>query len=262
MRSTHLAVLAIVIACAGASDPNDGAQPAWRELGDATTRVQYQDTDAGLAAALLEHAQAGRSNASTFLGESFASGVTMRIYPDRASLTEYWRSAWNQPSLVPECWMVASATRSIAVALSPRVWSQSACGHNASDPSYVRRIISHEIVHVLHGQLNPLPEVNAVASLKWLTEGLAFYAAGQLDDAARSQLRGLIAGGYTPASLESVLAGQGGYGAAASIMAYIDARFGRAAVRSLTRARSTAEALTLLGVSEAALLQAWRDSAR
>jgi hypothetical protein len=186
----------------------------------------------------------------------------MRVYPDRASLTEYWRSAWSQPALVPECWMIASATRSIAVALSPRVWAQSACGHNASDASYVRRIISHEIVHVLHGQLNPLPEVNSVASLKWLTEGLAFYAAGQLDDAGRAQLRALIAAGYAPTSLESILTGQGGYGAAASIMAYIDRRFGRATVRSLTRAGSTAEALTMLGVSEAALLQGWRDSAR
>jgi hypothetical protein len=262
MRATHLAVLAIAVACAGTSEPNDGAQAVWRDIGDATARVEYRDTDAGLAAAMLEHAQAGRTNAATFLGESFAAGFTVRIYPDRASLTDYWRSAWNQPSLVPECWMIASATRSIAVALSPRVWSQSACGHNASDASYVRRIISHEIVHVLHAQLNPLPEVNAVASLKWLTEGLAFYAAGQLDDAGRAQLRSLIAGGYAPTSLESILTGQGGYGAAASIVAYIDTRFGRARLRSLARARSTTEALGILGISEAELLDAWRSSAR
>jgi hypothetical protein len=211
---------------------------------------------------MLEHSQAGRTAAAAFLGESFTNGFTVRVYPDRASLTEYWRTVRNQPSLVPECWMIASATRSVAVSLSPRVWATAACGHNGTDAAYVRRIISHEIVHVLHGQLNPLPEVNSVAALKWFTEGLAYHAAGQLDDAGRAQLRALIVGGYAPTSLESVLSGQGGYGAVASIVAYIDTTFGRTATRRLVRATSTAEALSTLGVTEAALLKGWREFAR
>jgi hypothetical protein len=51
------------------------------------------------------------------------------------------------------------------------------------------------------GQLNTLTEVNDVLAMKWLTEGIAWYAAGQFDDRGRSQVRTLIAGGYTPTSL-------------------------------------------------------------
>lgn len=262
MRLRLTSVGVVVLACSGSAGPS-GVQPgAWRAVGDASARVEYQDPDAGIAGAMLEHVRAGRAAAMAFFGESFASGVTARIFPDRASLTAYWRSAWNQPSLVPECWMVASATKSLAVSLSPHVWGQSACGHDATDPAYVRRILSHEIVHVLHGQINPLPEVNSVNALKWLNEGTAYYAAGQLTDAGRSQLSALFASGYSPTALESLPGGAGGYAAAASVVAYIDMTHGRDALRRLLRATTTAEALGMLNVSETALLQSWREFAR
>jgi hypothetical protein len=261
--TTWASAASVLVACGGASGPNESSQLVWRTAGDATTvRVEYRDADAGLASVMLADAQAGRTNAAAFLGEMFPNGFTLRVYPDRASLTDYWRSAWNQSTLVPECWMIASATRSMAVALTPRVWQQSACGHDATNATYVQKILLHEIVHVLHGQLNPLPEVNAVGSLKWLTEGLAYYAAGQLDDARTAELRSLIAGGYTPTSLEAIPSGQGSYAAAASIIAYIDTTFGRDALKRLLRVTSTADALSSLGVSEAAFLAGWRQFAR
>ncbi len=263
MRSTTVAVACfLVFACAEGSGPNDAGARLWSSVGDAAVRVEYRGEDASLASATLEHARAGRAAAEAFLGEPFPDGFTVRVYPDRASLTDYWRSAWREPALVPECWMIASATRSLAVTLSPRVWSKSACSHDGADATHVRRIISHEIVHVLHGQLNPLPEVNSVAALKWLTEGLAYCGAGQMDDAARAQVRALIARGYAPTSLESILTGEGGYAAVASIVAYIDSTYGRAKLRGLVRATSTSEALSMLSVSEEALLEGWRAFAR
>jgi hypothetical protein len=258
VRAAALGAAIISIACADTSAPVDGDQGTWLDVGDASVRVEYQTPDPALSLAMLDHARAGRDLATTFFGEVFKSGFTVRVYPDRSSLTTYWRAAWAQPSLVPECWMVASAVRTMAVVLSPRTWAASACGHNASDASYVRRLVSHEIVHVLHAQLNALPEVNAVGALKWFNEGVAYYAAGQLDDASRAQVRALIASGYQPTTLEAVLPGQGGYPAAASIVAYIDRTFGRDALRRLLRATSTAEALAMLSISEQKLLADWR----
>jgi hypothetical protein len=68
--------------------------------------------------------------------------------------------------------------------------------------------------------------------------------------------------GYAPTSLESILTGEGGYAAVASIVAYIDSTYGRAKLRGLVRATSTAEALSMLSVSEDALLEGWSAFAR
>lgn len=261
MTSVRLSwlIAAVLAACSRSPDPSEPSLGAWRELGDASVRLEYQDADASLAPVLLEHARAGRAAAAAFFGESFTDGFTFRVYPTRQALTDYWRSSWGQ-TFSPECWMVASATRALAVTLSPRRWSADTCGHGGSD-SEVRLIMAHEIVHVLNGQLSASTEVNNLLSMKWLTEGLAFYAAGQFDESGRSQVRALIAGGYDPTSLERIWSGQGGYGASASIVAYIDAAHGRSGLRQMLRASSNADALAKLGISEAALLQRWRAQA-
>jgi hypothetical protein len=254
-----LLVVAFVTACGGSSEPSQPSQGTWREIGDANVRVEYQDPDASLAPAMLEHARAGRTAAAAFFGEAFATGFTLRVYPDRPSLVAYWRSQWGQ-SFTPWCWLVASATRTLAVTFSPRLWQADTCGH-VGNAAELRSIMTHEIIHVLNGQLNTLTEVNDVLAMKWLTEGIAWYAAGQFDDRGRSQVRTLIAGGYSPTSLDRMWWDEGGYDAAGSVIAYIDTTYGRSALRQLLRATSNADAAARLGLSEATLLQRWREQA-
>jgi hypothetical protein len=62
-------------ACGGSSEPSQPSPGTWREIGDANVRVDYQDPDASLAPAMLEHARAGRTAAAAFFGESFATGL-------------------------------------------------------------------------------------------------------------------------------------------------------------------------------------------
>jgi hypothetical protein len=91
----------------------------------------------------------------------------------------------------------------------------------------------------------------------WLAEGLAVYASGQLDAEYASDARNRFTQGYVPASLDSILNESVGYGLAGDLLRYIDRTWGRPALRSLTRARTKAEAPTVLNVSEVALLERW-----
>ncbi len=53
----------------------------------------------------------GMEKIHAFFGMPLARGVQVRVFPDRAALTAYWRSAWGIPDLQTECWQVASGTR-------------------------------------------------------------------------------------------------------------------------------------------------------
>jgi hypothetical protein len=178
------------------------------------------------------------------------------VYPDRPSLTAYWRSAWNQPNFEPECWLIASADDRLAVILAPRLWSTAACGHNGSDAEHVRRIIAHEIVHILHRRQNGAPAFVA-ANLGWFVEGAAVLGSGQLDAAARSRVRALVMT-YSPATPQSALTGPSGYDVVGSMAHYIDQRYGRASLADLLTARSESELLERLGTSRAQFLEDWR----
>ena len=107
----------------------------------------------------------GRGSVETFFGRPFPRAVTVKLFPDRAALTAFWREDWKAPDLVTECWMVASGTARSLALLSPGAWRKEACDHDPADAVATARLVTHELVHVYHGQSSPSPEFDGLASL-------------------------------------------------------------------------------------------------
>jgi hypothetical protein len=220
--------------------------------------LEYAGVDEATASRIEGMLERDVAASEAFIGTPYPSGFSVRIYPTREALTSHWRSAWNQPSLQPQCWMIASGSRAAVSVLSPRIWSQENCGHEGSSDAYVERVITHEMIHVLHAQINSAPDINAVQETKWLNEGVAVLASGQLDAAARQQVRQLAASGFRPASLAAAWTGSSGYGVSGSLALYLDTQWGREVLRAVLTKASNADILAVLGVTESALLEGWR----
>jgi len=194
----------------------------------------------------------------TFFGVPYLRRVQVRVFPDRAALTAYWRSAWGIPGLQPECWQVASGTSSLLALLSPRTWRVGACDHDPADTTATRLLVVHELVHVFHAQRSPRPEFDGMDEVSWLVEGLATYASGQLDRIHAKAARSAIDAGVEPSDLAKAWSGKYRYGIAGSLVKYVDKTYGRAMLVALLSAVSQEEILRRLGVGEEELLKSWR----
>jgi hypothetical protein len=125
-------------------------------------------------------ADRGAREAERFFSEPFSRPFDLRVFPDRPSLTAFWRRAWNAPEFEPQCWMVASGTAGTLAVLSPGAWKAEACEHDPRDRAATQKLLTHEIVHVYHGQRSPDPEFQDSEEVGWFVEGLAVLVSGQL----------------------------------------------------------------------------------
>ena len=205
----------------------------------------------------LVNEEAGR--VASFFGSPYPYRFTVRLFTDRASLTDYWRRAWGEPGLQPECWMVASGTASALALLSPSAWKREACEHDPDDAVATRRLIAHELVHVYHGQVNPDPEFDASEEIGWFVEGLAVLASGQLDGPRLDRARRALAEGKGPKRLAEAWSGPDRYGIAGSLVAWLEKTRGRAALLRMMRCRSNEEILAVAGCSEQDMIRSWRS---
>jgi len=194
-----------------------------------------------------------------FFGDRFAGPFDLRVFPDRDSLTAYWRRAWSAPEFEPQCWMVASGTAHTLAVLSPKVWKAQACEHDPSDRQTLQKLLTHELVHVYHGQRNPDPEFQDAEEIGWFVEGVAVLASGQLDGPRTTRAREALASGKGPARLADVWSGPNRYGFAGSLVSHIDRTRGRGNLLRLLGCTTNREILSILGTSEEALLDRWKE---
>lgn len=252
-----LACLAIA-ACGGGPStpsvtPSAGPPPASaQELRGNGVVVEFQAVDSAWAPIVHAEGVAGRENALRFFGSPLAGELRIAVFPDRAALTTHWRRLWGS---APECWMIASGDAAGVVLLSPGAWARDSCGHDGQNAVRRSRITFHEVVHVHHAQHNPAWGFTA-GMMSWLIEGLAVYASGQLDDEARSRVRAEALAGRGPTRLHEVV--PAGYDFAGSLVAFIDRRYGRAALLDLLDETHEAAVLQRLQTSEPELLAGWR----
>lgn len=201
----------------------------------------------------------GRKQVEAFFGEPFLRRYDVQVFPSRAALTDFASQRWGMPKT--ECWMVAMGVASTMVLLSPQAWSSEACEHR-STREHVREIVTHELVHVFHGQHNPNPEFDGMEDAGWFVEGLAVYASGQLDEKRTARVRNALAEGPVCSRLADAWSGPDRYGVSGSLVRYIEQRWGRAKLRELLSATTTPKMLDSLNVTEPALLESWRQSMR
>ena len=187
----------------------------------------------------------------------FGDTVSVRIHSSRAAFDAALEAAWGVPRT--ECWMVGAADDHTLHLLAPDRWQVEACEHDPDDTAHVRRLVTHELVHVYHGQANPSPDLGLLEELGWFTEGLATYVSGQLEARHRGRAAEAIRAGEAPDQLARAWTGPFRYAVAGSMVAFIDEVWGRATLRSLLGVTSQAGLLAELGLSEARFLDRWRE---
>lgn len=255
-----LAPLAALLVATLAAPPESKPAPAWSRLERGSVTLEYTEADAVLVPKLETYVDTGRRTVQTFFGRPFARPFVVRVFPDRASLTAHWRAAWKMPDLKPEAWMVASGVGGELSILSPRVWKTQAVEHDPANETETQRLITHELVHVFHGQANPRPNFDGMDDLGWFVEGVAVFASEQLNAKRLAAARRAVSAGKAPKRLADVWSGRERYGFAGSIVSFIDRTYGRDAVERMLRGTSQAELLAVLGISEETLLTRWKES--
>lgn len=219
----------------------------------------YTEADARLKAEYASIIHADIDSVEAFTGTSFPKRFEVYIHPNRQSLDLQWQKDWAMPEFKSECWMVASGIASKMDILSPRQWEMEACEHSYSNQTKTRQLLTHELFHVYHGQLNASPDFSNVTELDWLVEGFATYASGQVDVGRIGEVKNAIAQHIVPTSLSLFWTGKLKYGLAGSVVLYIDRKFGRAALLSLLPLTEKSEALQKLGITEQELLTGWQQ---
>lgn len=247
MRSAHpsvahalsLALLAAPGAAVAASPihfqaaPGDpGARPVEQMLPDARRRVEG------------------------FFGQPFREPLNIKLAPIRAAFNAAFPPAWGMSQT--ECWMVGVGVADFLVVLSPADWAKEACDHKADDSRDLRGIVTHELVHMYHGQHNPTRDFSGADDIGWFVEGLAVLASGQLDETHAGDAAEAIRKGQAPTALGKAWSGQYRYGVCGSLVRYIDQAYGRKTIIALLPAKTPDEVLGRLGLSEAEFLARWK----
>jgi len=240
--------------CSGLADPGS---LEWITVEEDGFAVSVTELDRGLIAVVSQWTATGRSEVQAFFGRPYLLEYTVRVFPDRASLTAYWADVWRAAGLDQGCATVAAARRQEVTLLSPAAWAEG-CG-KAPEAGRVSAVLTHELVHVLHEQWNP--NLGQVAyAMPWFVEGLAVYVSGQLRREYESAVRELVVSGYAPTRLADLWEGTLRYGVAGSVVQHIDRMIGRSALASLLEAAVEAEVVAATGQGEAELLAGWRAS--
>jgi len=200
----------------------------------------------------------GLASAKTFFNSAYPKPFDIYIHPGRHSLDSTWQKDWNMPGFKSECWMVASGIASRLDMISPRLWDKEACEHVYAETKKTQQLITHELIHVYHGQLNASPDFSNMEGIDWFVEGLATYAAGQCDPERISEIKKAVSDNKIPNGLNDFWTGKLKYGLSGSVIMFIDNRYGRAKLIELLPFNKKAEILSTLNTTESELLVEWK----
>jgi hypothetical protein len=218
-----------------------------------TFRIHAQGVDPTVASQIHADLVRAEQRIQRLFG-GFRDTVSVRLFGDRVAFTEALRAAWGIPSTA--CWMVGGADDHVLYLLSPAAWEEEACEHE-DDPDHVRRLVTHELAHVFHGQTNPSADLGELEEIGWFIEGFATWVSGQLDAEHAHDAAEAIAAGVAPARLADAWSGRYRYGVAGSMVAFIEDAWGRPALRALLTSTSQEELLRDLQLSEEEFLARW-----
>jgi len=199
----------------------------------------------------------GITSVEAFFNSSFNNEFEIYIHPDRHSLDSTWQEEWNLPDFKSECWMVASGVAHRMDIISPIHWDKEACEHIYSETLKTQQLITHELVHVYHGQKNVSPDFSNTEGIDWFVEGLATYASGQCDSLRLFEVKKAVKDSKIPDNLDDFWSGKIKYGLSGSIVMYMDEKYGRAKLKELLPLNKKTEILTMLKTTESEFLEGW-----
>lgn len=224
--------------------------------------LHYEKQDIPYALEYAQYITNGAATVNQFFEEDFASPFDIFIFPDRKTLDSTWQHDWGAPDFNSECWMVAAGVATRIDILSPATWDSTACEHTSGNTADIQLVITHEMVHTFHGQHNPSPDFSNVSGIDWLVEGLAVYASGQYDAQRKSEVAKAIQENKIPAHLADFWTGKLRYGISGSVIAFIDAQYGRNKLMELLPCTTLDQVLKILNTTENDLIANWKNSFR
>jgi hypothetical protein len=201
----------------------------------------------------------GIKSVTTFFGAPFKDRFDIYIYPNRHLIDSTWQIDWKMPEFKSECWMVASGVASKLDLISPKYWIVESCEHDYQDTLQTQNLITHELVHVYHGQLNQSPDFSDMTGLDWFVEGLAVYASGQCDSIRLGEIKHELFDNTIQMDLKRFWTGNLRYGLSGSVVMYIDHKFGRKRLIELLKFKEKTELLAKLNINEQELLFGWKQ---
>ncbi len=231
----------------------------WISIKDKNYTLFYTEIDKPNVKEYQELISSGTKSATSFFGDHFKNDFAIYIHPNRQSLDSTWRNDWKMPDFKSECWMVASGVALKLDMISPKTWDKNACEHNYINTVKTQHLITHELVHVLHGQFNVSPDFSNVEGLGWFVEGLATYASGQCDAIRIAEIKKAISDKLIPGGLDNFWTGNLKYGLSGSVVMYIDHHYGRAKLKALLPFNKKSEVLKSLKTTETELLNGWKN---
>lgn len=200
----------------------------------------------------------GIKSVKTYFHSSYNEEFNVFVHPNRQSLDSVWRKDWNMPEFKSECWMVASGVATKLDIISPKRWDKLSCEHIYSETTKTQQLITHELVHIYHGQLNISPDFSNVEGIDWFVEGLATFASGQCDNSRITEVKKAISENKIPKSLDNFWTGNIKYGLSGSVVKYIDHKYGREKLKELLPLSKKSDLLSILKTTETELLDGWQ----
>lgn len=194
-----------------------------------------------------------------YFGQKFFTKYDVYIHPNRSSINLQWSADWNMPGFTSECWMVGSGVADQFDLLSLKAWSEEACDHDPTNVLEIQQFITHESVHVYHGQINLNHFFEGMQDMSWFIEGVAILVAGELDDEKLGEVKKVVSEDRYPRQLDNAWEGKYRYAICGSLVAYINQEYGNDVLKGLLEARSNKEILSGLKISESELFEKWAE---
>ena len=201
----------------------------------------------------------GMNNAIKFFDSPYKNGLDVFVHPSRQSLDSTWQKDWKMPTFQSECWMVASGVSKRLDMISPKLWDTESCEHKYAESEKTQQIITHELIHVYHGQLNFSEDFSNTDGIDWFVEGLATYASGQCDESRLAEVKKAITDNKIPTNLDKFWTGKIKYGLSGSVVMYIDKKYGRKKLIELLPFNKKSEIFMALETNEKDFLKAWKS---
>lgn len=234
-------------------DPNE-----WKTKVATEYQLFYSENDDAYIPEYDRMIKSGIVRIEKFFEIKYNKPFSVYVHQNRSSLDSTWQKEWAMPAFKSECWMVASGIGSKLDLLSPRTWDSQSCEHKYSEKKKVEDLITHELTHVYHGQLNKSSDFSDVEGVDWFVEGLATYVSGQCDSVRIADVKTSIAKGVTPLTLDGFWTGELKYGLSGTTVMFIDKKYGRKKLIELLKYNKKTEILVALEITEAKFIEEWK----
>lgn len=259
MKTRSFLLLAVLIVPIFFSFTSPKGEDNWISEKHERYTIYYKSSDRKNIKEYNSYFDKGINSVENFFKVPYNNDFNIYVHPTRRSIDSSWQKDWDIPDFKSECWMVASGIAVKLDIISPKVWDSLTCEHNYLDKIKTQNLITHELIHVFHGQINISPDFSDVTGIDWFVEGLATYASGQCDSTRISEVKSAMLKNQIPKKLNEFWTGNLRYGLSGTMVMYLDKKYGREKLTSLLKYNNITDLLNSLKTTESEIVQEWQD---